>query len=315
MTSYTTRRKRRIERIVSSHLTLLLILTVLTVSLLFSDEISHSVKSGLSLSVNVIIPSVFPFIIISDFLYSAFDFSELKFLNRSFEKLFGVNRSGVYAFFLGILCGFPLGVKCVRDLYMSGELSKDEAERLIGFCNNTGPAFLVCGVGAGLRGSTAEGILLYIIMVISAIAVGMLFGIGKKSTAITPSPSRKDFSLTLSIKNAGINTLTICSYLTFFACACGLLRKLLGETVTYISILPFIEIGSSSSILSKTRLLTDFQSFAVTAFAVGFSGLSVHLQALSFISDTDIRAGKYFIMKLLQGVISFILAIMLYPQL
>ena len=302
----------KFKKLFASVYTLTLIVAALAVSFCFSDEIAHSVTSGLSLCARVIIPSVFPFMVISDFLYTSFDFSSLKLSNTLFERLFGISRVGLYPFFLGILCGFPLGVKCVKDLYIRGDVTRDEAERLIGFCNNTGPAFLVCGVGMGLRGSFREGLLLYLIMVGSAIAVGIMFGIRNRPEGCTQSLERKSFSLTASIKDAGVNTLTVCSYLTFFACLCGLLRKLLGETMPYLALLPFIEIGSSSSILSKTHLLTNIQSFALTAFSVGFSGLSVHLQALSFIAETDIRTGKYFLMKLLQGTVSFIISVPLY---
>ena len=296
----------------SALLSLIYILSAGASFIFFSDEIAHSVKSGLSLCAAVIIPSVFPFIIISDLLYYALDFTKLNLLNRIFERIFKISRSGAYAIALGFLCGFPLGVKCTRDLYAARAISKDEAERLIGFSNNTGPAFLVTGIGLGLRGNAYEGIALYCIMIFSAVIVGHLFSIGKKPCEAEPIIRERTFSLTASIKNAGVSTLAICSYLTFFACLCGLLRKLLGETLLYISLLPFIEIGSSASILSKTALLSRAESFALTSFAIGFSGFSVHLQALSFLQDTDIRAARYFIMKLLQGGISLVIAYPLY---
>ena len=299
----------------STAASLIYVLTVLLISIFFSDKIAHSVKSGLALCANVIIPSVFPFIIISDFLYAQLDFSKINFLNLLFERIFKISRSGLYAFILGILCGFPLGVKCARDLYVSGAISRDEAERLIGFSNNTGPAFLIAGIGIGLRKNISEGILLYVIMIASAMITGIVFSIGKKAKKENGILERVPFSLTLSIKNAGINTLNICSYLTFFACFCGIMRGILGESPLYVSLLPFIEIGSSSSILSKTALLSAKESFALTSFAVGFSGFSVHLQALSFLVDTDIRTARYFIMKLFQGLVSLFIAIPLHDLL
>ena len=278
---------------------------VFLLSLFASDKISHSVHSALSLCSGVIIPSVFPFMIISDFLYSYLNFSSLSAVGDIFERIFKINRVGLYPFVLGALCGFPLGVKCAAELYRENKLSRDEAERIIGFCNNTGPAFLVSGIGLGLRGSISEGVLLYAAMTLSAIAVGCIFGIGRHYTVSTDAAlAKKSFSLTASIKNAGLGTLNICSYLTFFACLVGLLRNAIGESLVYLSLLPLLEVGSAASILSKTKLLQDVQSLALTAFAIGFSGLSVHLQALSFISDTDIRVSKYFSMKLLQGVLS-----------
>ena len=249
---------------------------VFAASLFFSDKIAHSVKAGLSLCANVIIPSVFPFIVLSDFLYANADFSLLNFLGALFERAFKINRVGLYPFILGILCGFPLGVKVARELYSDGYLTKDEAERIIGFCNNTGPAFLISGIGIGLRGNLNEGFLLYFSMVTSAILTGFIFSIGKKATETNFHFNlKKRFSFTESIKSAGYATLTICSYLTFFACIAGLLRNTIGQTLLYILLIPFLEVGSASSILSKTNVFSDTVTLALTSFAVGFSGFSV----------------------------------------
>lgn len=310
LTHFTARNK---NRHMSALITAAAFFAAFALALFFSDKISHSVKSGLALCANVIIPSVFPFIILSDFLYCIADFSSIKFLGDIFEKAFKINRVGLYPFSLGILCGFPLGVKCATELYLDGKLTQDECERLIGFSNNTGPAFLVCGIGLGLRNNIYEGIILYLVTVISALIVGILFSIKKdKSNGACDLSTKKRFSITESIKNAGTNTLNICSYLTFFACAVGLLRNILGESLTYLSLIPFLEVGSAASILSKTKLLSNAQSLAMTAFAIGFSGFSVHLQSLSFISKTNIGVRRYFLMKFIQGVLSFIITLLLF---
>lgn len=299
------------RELLSAFFTLTACACVFLLSLFSSDKISHSVRSALSLCSGVIIPSVFPFMIISDFLYSYLNFSSLNAVGDVFERVFKINRTGLYPFVLGALCGFPLGVKCAAELYRENKLSRDEAERIIGFCNNTGPAFLVSGIGIGLRKNVSEGILIYIAMNVSAIAVGFIFGLGRSHTKESCATlTQKSFSLTASIKNAGIGTLNICSYLTFFACLVGLMRNALGENLLYLSLLPFLEVGSAASILSKTKLLSNLESLTLTAFAIGFSGLSVHLQALSFISDTDIRVKRYFFMKLTQGIFSAVLVLL-----
>ena len=149
--------KKTLGSSISRLLSILTLIFAFGISLFFSDEIAHSVKSGLSLAVNVVIPSVFPFIILSDALYSMLSFGPSSVIGRAFEWLFGISRNAVYAFLLGAVCGFPLGVKCTSDLYREGLISREEAEGLMGFCNNTGPAFLISGVGVGLRKNASEG--------------------------------------------------------------------------------------------------------------------------------------------------------------
>lgn len=298
---------------INAVITLTAVLFTFLLTLFLSDKISHSVKSGLSLCANVIIPSVFPFMVLSDLLYCFADFNSLRHAGDFFEKIFKINRVGLYPFVLGIICGFPLGVKCASELYLDGRLTKDECERLIGFSNNTGPAFLVCGIGLGLRNDIGEGFILYLSMLCSAILTGILFSIKRTAGIANIAPlHKKRFSITESIKTAGLNTLNICSYLTFFACIVGLARNFIGENFLYLHLISALEVGSATSILSKTLILTRLQSLILSSFAVSFSGFSVHLQALSFISKSDISVKRYFAMKLIQGLISCALTAILY---
>ena len=309
-----TQRKAERASALSSLITLAALTLTLLSTLLLSQELTDSVRGALELCAGVIVPSVFPFIILSDILYYLVDFSGMRRLGGAFERLFKINRVGLYPFVLGILCGFPLGVKCASELYKDGRISRDECERLIGFCNNTGPAFLVGGIGIGLRGSIYDGVALYISTVISAITVGIIFShCATASTDIRTLESHTRFSITASVKGAGIGCLNICSYLTFFACIAGIARAILGEGIPYLCTIPFLEVGGAADILSKSSLLDGRVSLALTAFAVGFSGFSVHLQALSYLSDTNVGVGRYFIMKLIQGVIAAAAATVLYP--
>ena len=66
------------------------------------------------------------------------------------RPLFNVAPAGATAFVLGIISGFPLGAICAKDLYKAGNLSKPEAERLLTFCNNSGPLFIIGTVGAAI---------------------------------------------------------------------------------------------------------------------------------------------------------------------
>ena len=308
-----TQRKAERASALSALITLAALALTLLLTLLLSEEISDSVRGALELCAGVIVPSVFPFIILSDILYYLVDFSGMRGVGRAFERLFKINRAGLYPFVLGILCGFPLGVKCASELYKDGRISKDECERLIGFCNNTGPAFLVGGIGVGLRGSIFDGAALYLSTVISAIAVGIIFSRGATASADKMGmEARARFSVTASVKSAGTGCLNICSYLTFFACIAGIARAVLGEGIPYLCIIPFLEVGGAADILSKSPLLGSTASLALSAFAVGFSGFSVHLQALSYLSDTNVGVGRYFIMKLIQGLIAAALTAALY---
>ena len=75
----------------------------------------------------------------------------------------------------------------------------------------------------------------------------------------------------------------------------------------------FLEVGNA--VTSAAALFTAYPalSLSVAAFAVSFSGLSVYMQSLVFLKDTDLSRGKYLFYKLIEGIISAFLAYFLAP--
>ncbi len=281
-------------------------------------ELSHSVSVGLSLCASVIIPSVFPYMVISDLISNTVDFRQFRLLSFTFSYAFNQKCESLSAFILGILCGFPLGAKRACELYKSGIITKGEAERLIGFTNNPGIAFIVSGIGVGLIGDVWLGALLYLSCVLSAIFVGVLFSIGSGRDRHSSSPyeshvRRCTFSLTDSIRTAGTSTVTVCSFIVFFSSVCGLIRSLSLPSYVYLFAVSLLEVGSATSIICKASYLPDIIRLSFLAFAVGSSGLSVHLQAGAYLRGTDIKMHYYFPMKLLQGVVcTFIFRVLIF---
>ena len=56
-----------------------------------------------------------------------------------------------------------------------GSITASEGERLLGFCNNSGPAFIIGAVGSGVFGSVKIGLLLYAVHILSELAAGLFF--------------------------------------------------------------------------------------------------------------------------------------------
>ena len=307
-----TARKEKTRGFCNTLVSLLIVFLFLGFSYFFSDELSAYVISGLKLCFYTVIGSVFPFLILCDIILSFSHFDRAPLFRRVFTKLFNVNGYAVSAYICGVLCGFPIGMKVASELYNAGYISREECERLIGFSNNTGPSFVISGIGLGLRKSITDGFLLYISMIVSSIAVGIILGIGKTPTDIAAVRKKEEFRLNLSIKNAALNTLNICAFVVFFSVVCGVLKLWLGRLKIYPFLLPIFEVSNAARILAESQSLTRGISLILTAFAVSFSGLSVHMQGHTFLQGFGISMKKYYIAKLMQGVFAslFILAIL-----
>jgi len=90
------------------------------------------------------VPTLFPFMMISSIMvYSGADLALGQMLSYILKRIYRYSNYGLYAIFMGFFCGFPMGAKVVSELYENQKLTKSEAETLLAFCNNIGPAYFM----------------------------------------------------------------------------------------------------------------------------------------------------------------------------
>ena len=170
-----------------------LALLLATLALMFWPKDSMAAaRDGLTLCYNVIIPSLFPFFVLSALVV---DLGLAGHLGRALEgimrPLFNVPGACAPALALGFVGGYPVGARTALQLYQKGMCTKTEAERLLSFCNNSGPAFILGVVGAGVFASSRVGVLLYLAHAAASVCVGLLFRFYKRdrrSGADRPAP-------------------------------------------------------------------------------------------------------------------------------
>lgn len=121
-----------------------LLFSILLFMIFFPVNALTASERGLSLWFNNIIPSLLPFIIISNLIIK-FDMIQYItcFLYPVLGKLFRISQNGCYALLIGLLCGFPMGGKICADLVIHNKITKEEGEYLLSFCNNPSPMYLI----------------------------------------------------------------------------------------------------------------------------------------------------------------------------
>lgn len=297
--------------------------------ILFPEESVAAARDGVELCLNVILPSLFPFFVLSTLCVELGLIQGLgRLLERVMYPLFHVNGACSVAFLLGIVGGYPVGARTAIELYEKGECSKTEAERLLSFCNNSGPAFILGVVGAGIFASSTAGLWLYGAHVAASVLVGLLFrfygGHGSEAPHLNSSPiSATGFAdaFTGSVKNAFYGTLNICGFVIFFTVLIRLLflTGIITALATGITWLlrgfgmqqAWAE-GLLSGVIEMTSGVWTLRDVAGTlgnrlcmaAFILGWAGLSVHCQVLSFIGSSGLSTKTYFFGKLLHGLLS-----------
>lgn len=304
-------------------------LLALAALLVCSAEAVESARRGLAVCARVIVPSLLPFFVLSALL------GELgvpvylgRLLSPVMTRLFGVSGAGASAFLLGVTGGYPLGASVAAELVRRGDISREEGGRLLAFCNNSGPAFIVGAAGAGIFGSAGWGLLLYLCHVLAAVTAGLLFSRGGARSAPAPAvhfeAARFSEAFPKAVRTSVGSVLSICGFVVTFTALVGVLDALgifpelagrlglaTGQGLTFSRALltGLLELGSGIAALEG--LAPSPGNLALCAFILGWGGLSVHFQTLAVTAGTGIKTARHLAGRLLSAMLSalYILAL------
>lgn len=272
------------------------------VMLFFSSPIKEAVIGAIRLCAYNVIPTLFPFFILADlWVISSQDSTGL--ISRIFEKIFRINGCAASAFITGIICGFPLGARTAVRLYERGLVSREELRDLCAFINNPSAAFVISGVGMGIHGSLSAGVLLYISILLSALLMGVLLRKKHQKSKKQNEISEQKFDLVESIKGAAFSSISISAYIIFFSGVIGIVSFCFKNLLVLLVFSAFSEVSNATVIIADILPKGNILTLCVTAFALGFSGFSVHLQTFSFLPK-ELSRSHYILMKLIEGALA-----------
>lgn len=279
----------------------------------------NAAENAYKICENTVIPALFPFFVCSNLL-TAFNVSE--YLNRIFRPimrpLFGVGENASLAVIMGIVSGYPVGAKTAAALKDKGLITKSEGDKLLSFCNNSGPLFILGAVGSGMLFDRNAGAVLYAAHISAAVSSALLMRnvkcsiavSGKNKTCIVP-----DFgaALTDSISVSMNTVYTISGFVIIsaiflkFTEMSGIteLISLAGIDKEYVkcALYGFIEPTNGCIEAAKLKISLMHKCMIISAI-IGWSGVSVHLQVLGIIRKSGLSIRYYFLGKLISAVLS-----------
>jgi sporulation integral membrane protein YlbJ len=293
-------------------LSILLLIMTLSFGLTLSGEASAYVKDGMRLAVGCVIPSSFPFMIISD-LYSAYGHPEnIRLFADILSGVLGIPKQGIGAFICGNVGGFPIGAKMCAEGYESGAISKAEAERLIPLCSNPSSAFIIGGVGIGMFNDLKVGFILLASVALSTLVCGMITKIKTDKSYFSNNKIRQNYSFVDSVKKAGTSCIGIISFISVFSVALGIIKKRVKYKPLLYAILAFSEVTNAVDSLAKSDMIPMGIRLTVCAFSLGFGGLCVGMQSAYFATGAGLSMRKYYAVKLLSGILSSCIATLIF---
>jgi sporulation integral membrane protein YlbJ len=285
-------------------------------------------RSGLTICGNTVIPSLFPFLVLSGFIIKSGLADRIgRLLEPATRHIFRLPGSAAAALILGAVGGYPVGANAIAQLCKSGSLTKRDGERLLCFCINSSPAFIIGAVGAGLLGSANAGIILCVAHLTASLAIGLVTRIGVPKKAAdrpaVPHSKRTDEGLTsafvASVTGSIGSILSISAFVVIFSSLNALLSSI-GFT-SFIaglagSLLPTPVSDPSFYTRAVTGILevtngcavaagsTGMASLILIAVMLGWSGLSVQFQVISMVKDSGLSTRPFVLTRLLHMIFS-----------
>ena len=289
---------------------------------------------GLELFFHNVFPGLFPFMFLTKLLTEiGFIFKISKKFDKFTYKIFGTPGVSLYAFFMSIISGYPIGAKIISDLYDKNLISTRDAKKMSVFCTTSGPIFVIGAVGNIMFKNQQIGIFIYVSHIVSTI----IFAIFLKVITKNDRQIKNNYQVILTIsKNKNIisdcitqtinSLLIVGAYITIF--------YLLGEVLNILKIFDFLNLilshifaffhiqpelssGTIYGLLEITRgcknlsSFHSYQSVALCSALISFSGISIISQSMAFLKNTKIKTHNFVFVKIMHSLITYILCVSL----
>ncbi len=287
-----------------------LMVTLMTLLLILDSKLaSEAMVQGIGLCLRTVIPALFPLMVMARLLMNTDLPQRLgKIIGPVMGPMFRLPPEAAVCLILGLLGGYPVGAQSVAIAYDQGKLTKEQAEHMLAFCNNAGPAFIFGLVGA-LLGGLPVALTLYLIHMLSAILVGIVLkpqGNQCRPQKRLPAkePVAKGSVLSPSIKSMAM----ICGYITLFRVISVFLERYLGPILPQV-----LKIGTagilelSGGCLRLAELESSGWQYCMASGFLAFGGLCVWMQVRSVIAPSGLTGQYYFLGKLLQSAMAVLL--------
>lgn len=287
------------------------VIAALSAVILFgSEKISLYFDEGLRLAAERVLPTAFPFMVLSSVAVAMIDTSAMPRLTRGFKRVFAVSGQGFPAMVVGWLAGFPIGAKMTADIYRSGALTRSEAERLIAYSGCASPPFVIAVLGVGMLGDAALGIILLLSVYLGAVLSAQLYRGNDEKTEIYAENTRQKYDFVDSVRSSAASSVYMLAFITLFYIVAKFARETikfapLGTAVTLI-----LEITGALAHVTASGLSLP-PTMALSSFALGFGGLSVMAQTAAVIKGSGLRMRYYLPIKLAHGILSALCAMAL----
>ncbi len=276
------------------------------------SAVAGGVRRGLTLCAGVLIPALFPFMVLCCYLLRSGAARVLALPLRPFCRLLRLPGDMGAVLLLSLIGGYPVGAKMIAGLHEQGRLDTATARRMLCFCVNCSPSFLLSAVGAGMLRDRRAGAALLAAQLLATLAIALVTALQKNAAVAGPgtatAPKRpaaaSRAAFVPAVADASASMLGICAYTVLFSGLLALLGQtgLIAVAARLLRVAPTVAQAAAAGLFEVTSGSLAAAALGGEAAIVGISlccswgGLSVLFQVFSFFdgkNTADLRAGSH----------------------
>lgn len=262
--------------------------------------IINSVNYSMDIFINNLLPTLFPFFVLVDFLMN---YGYVDAIKRFFKIKYG------HIILLSMVSGLPSNAKYIKTFLDKKMISMRDAEIMLSVTFFPNPMFVISSVGLLMMGSLKLGVMALISVYISNLLLYLIYYKKLGNTSQSFSSEKLSFSklLSSSIKNNASTLLVIIGTIMFFMTILNVIThyfNMNNEVLAFIS--GILEMTSGVKNMSTTIFSTQVKYIFISLF-LSFSGMSVLMQALSILSDYKINVKFILKNKLIVMILNFLI--------
>lgn len=270
--------------------------------ILDTDTAKQGVLDGITLCINVIIPALFPFFVVTGYMNTAILGMKIPG-TQGILKFLRLPKGSESLLLLGLVGGYPVGAGLIADAYRHKQIDLRTARIMLGYCSNAGPAFIF-GITSLLFSSPWIALVLWIIHILSALITGLI--LPRPSNSILKTHTSNSISIVSALKNSIVTCATVCGWIIIFKMILQYSNHYLGYSNTLFSIVLQGMMELSNGCLLLSEISAEYARFILCAGFLAFGGICVLMQTASAVESTGL--GLYIPGKIVQTCISILLS-------
>ncbi len=297
--------------------------------LLFPNDVRGGAASGVSYCLYTLIPSLFPFMALSSFtIHSGLSNTIGKLLRPVIRFLFYLPGGAGSVIIMSMVGGYPVGARGCMSLLEQGVVTKQQAQRMLYFCVNAGPAFIISVVGGALLQSPRLGLLLFFSQIFAMLFIGAALGIAarlrKESCNTVPAAEQRrcPSPLVASALDACKGLMNMSAFVILFSALLSLLRAAgIAQGICQLLLRLHIPAPAAASLLSLLTEITGgcadsavlHTPIPLLAFGLGFGGFCVHFQIFAAVLKCGVSKIKFIAFRAAHGLIAALVTMAFMP--